>query len=176
MIKLTKGGFSKARNYLLAEGRILEKRLFDHYFESGFTAEVYHSILAYQNDDGGFGWGLEPDTSSPESQSLFTEMALLWLDATKCLDVGTINKSLNFLRPLTFDNAGLPWMLKPYREYPRACHFDKPMHRPVITITASILGLCEKYGIHNEWTKQASEFVWESIRDYFFWRIHLTHC
>ncbi|UVW34201.1 hypothetical protein NYF23_09220 [SAR92 clade bacterium H455] len=165
MIKLTNDAFIKARNYLLAEGRILEKRLFDYYFESGSSSGVFHSILAYQNDDGGFGWGLEPDTASPESQPLFTVMALLWLDRAQRLDVETIKQSLGFLLPLTFDDGGLPWMLKPNREYPRANHFDKPMHRSVITITAPIVGLCEKYGIHNEWTNKASKFVWESIKE-----------
>lgn len=165
MIRLSEEAFLRARNYLFAEGRMLEKRLFGFYFESSNSDGVFHAVLAYRNEDGGFGWGLEPDSSSPESQPLFTIMALLLLDEVGCLDTELVTHSLDYLLPLSFESGGLPWMIEPERPYPRADHFDRPLHRPTITITAPVLGLCEKYGIRSEWTERAGDFVWESIEE-----------
>ena len=84
--------FDKARDFVLSNGRILERRLFHFHFTAGPREGVLHAVLAYQNPDGGFGHGLEPDTSSPESQPLFTQMALEILDEIDCFDEPIIDR------------------------------------------------------------------------------------
>ncbi len=65
-----------ARNFLLTRGRPLEQALYLWRFEGGSVDEVYHALAAYQNLDGGFGHGLEPDLQTPDSSALATTVAM----------------------------------------------------------------------------------------------------
>ena len=75
-MKLTKENFYKARDFILTNARMIERRLYHYHFGNENNTGVYHAVYAYRNEDGGFGHGMEPDTASPESQPLFTIMAL----------------------------------------------------------------------------------------------------
>ncbi|MCG8373804.1 MAG: hypothetical protein MI700_09735, partial [Balneolales bacterium] len=123
-MELTKQNFNKARDFILTNARMIERRLFDFYFESGNKEGVFHAVYAYRNSDGGFGHGMEPDTSSPESQPLFSIMALETLD-----EVGFLTKEIilddfmPYFKSITTEKGGIPWMLRPKSEYPCADHF-----------------------------------------------------
>ena len=67
-MKLTRQNFNRARDFILANARMIERRLFDFHFNGGSTNGVFHSVYAYRNNDGGFGYGMEPDTASPKSK------------------------------------------------------------------------------------------------------------
>ena len=86
---LSKNKYLKARDFILTNARMIERRLFEFHFSEGDTHGVYHAVYAYRNPDGGFGHGMEPDTASPESQPLFSIMALEILD-----EVGYLNKKV----------------------------------------------------------------------------------
>ena len=75
-----KNDFLKARDFILTNARIIEIRFFEFYFANGDINGIYHAVYAYRNSDGGFRQGMEPDTASPESQPLFSIMALETLD------------------------------------------------------------------------------------------------
>jgi hypothetical protein len=61
---------------LLGAARPLEAALYRLDFEDGSTDAVYAALAAFQNDDGGFGHGLEPDLQTPNSSILATTAAL----------------------------------------------------------------------------------------------------
>ena len=65
-----------ARDYLLREGRLLERRRFATEFEGAPADGVVDALLGYRNPDGGFGHGLEPDKRTPHSQPLDVQFAL----------------------------------------------------------------------------------------------------
>ena len=67
-MKLSKENYLKARDFILSNARMIERRLFQFYFENDDPRGVFHAVYAYRNADGGFGYGMEPDTTSPESQ------------------------------------------------------------------------------------------------------------
>ncbi|HSJ52158.1 MAG TPA: hypothetical protein VLC52_00305 [Anaerolineae bacterium] len=76
MKRLSRQAFERARAFLKAEARPLDRALFEHRFE-GAPAEVAVAELArYRNDDGGFGHALEPDARTPSSSAVATEIAL----------------------------------------------------------------------------------------------------
>ena len=60
-----------ARAFLAGNGRLLDRQRFQ--VITG-TSDGAHAVLAalraYRNADGGYGWGIEPDLRSPESQPL----------------------------------------------------------------------------------------------------------
>ncbi|HHU13497.1 MAG TPA: hypothetical protein GXZ64_09775 [Clostridiaceae bacterium] len=60
------------RNYLLRQARYLDVARWNFHFEDGAAAAVLKALKAYQNDDGGFGRGLEPDSQNPHSSPLTT--------------------------------------------------------------------------------------------------------
>ena len=84
MIKLAKESFERARGFLQADARLLERTLFEHHFEAGPAGAVLAALAAFQNDDGGFGRGLEPDLRTPSSSALATGIGLRTLKELGC--------------------------------------------------------------------------------------------
>ena len=73
---LTGDSFKKARTFVMEQGRELERRLLSYYFDDGTSAAVLDELANYQNQDGGFGNGLEPDLQLPNSSVITTTIAL----------------------------------------------------------------------------------------------------
>ena len=70
--------FADAIAFILRNGRLLERRLLEH-FLGGDPAGVTRAVAAYRNIDGGLGHALEPDLRCSESQPLFCEIGLIAL-------------------------------------------------------------------------------------------------
>ena len=168
MQKLTKAQFEKARDFILCNARMLERRLFHFHFSEArgdnFPDGVRHAVYAYRNADGGIGHGMEPDTASPESQPLFTIMALESLDEAGCLDADILKHDfLPYFESVTDDTGGIPWMMNPTSDYPRADHFENLKVHGALSTTAPLLGLMEKHEVASSWKKPAENFVWREI-------------
>jgi len=52
---------AKAREFILTNARLLERRLFQVHFEGESPDCIGQIVRAYQNSDGGLGHALEPD-------------------------------------------------------------------------------------------------------------------
>jgi hypothetical protein len=59
---------SAAADFLASTARALDRRRFDLLFGDGQVEAVLDAVDGYQNPDGGYGWGLEPDLRSRTSQ------------------------------------------------------------------------------------------------------------
>jgi hypothetical protein len=57
-----------ATSFLATHGRVLDRRRLDLLLGGSATDGVLAALDGYRNPDGGYGWGLEPDLRSPESQ------------------------------------------------------------------------------------------------------------
>jgi len=167
-MKLSKDDFLKARDFILTNARMIERRLFEFHFENGTSEGVFHAVYAYRNSDGGFGHGMEPDTASPESQPLFSIMALETLDEVGCLTRDIIlNDFMPYFESITTEKGGIPWMFRP-KSYPCQEHFKTVKEWAALSTTAPLLGILEKYKIDIPWMKKAEHFVWsefERIKD-----------
>jgi len=113
---------SAAASFMAGHARILDRRRFELLEGGGDVAGVLSALDAYRNPDGGYGWGLEPDLRSPESQPgaalhAFEVMAEIapattpraaalcaWLESVTCDDGG-----LPFALPLGLPAATAPW-------------------------------------------------------------------
>ena len=168
-MKLSKDGFFKARDFILTNARMIERRLFEFHFENGASKGVFHAVYAYRNSDGGFGHGMEPDTASPESQPLFSIMALETLDEVGYLTKEIIlNDFMPYFESITTEKGGIPWMFRPKSTYPCEEHFKTVKEWAALSTTAPLLGILEKYKIDIPWMKKAEQFVWsefERIKD-----------
>ncbi|MET7334131.1 hypothetical protein [Nonomuraea sp. NPDC005650] len=108
--------------FLAGHARVLDRRRYDLLMGDGDAASVLGAMEAYRNPDGGYGWGLEPDLRSPESQpgaalhafEAFADVAPVtspraaalcdWLDSVTLPDGG-----VPFSLPLTVGEATAPW-------------------------------------------------------------------
>lgn len=75
-MKLSVTQFEKAKQFLCNEARSLEHAMFLYEFENGSESDVLAELKKYQNEDGGFGNGLEPDLRCKASSTLATTVAL----------------------------------------------------------------------------------------------------
>jgi hypothetical protein len=70
----------KTRLYILRNSRLLERQMYSVLFEGAPVEMVIKAIAAYQNGDGGFGNGIEPDLLTPVSTGIGMETAFYYLD------------------------------------------------------------------------------------------------
>lgn len=79
MEELDAKAFSSARRAVLGAARPVDRARWLHHFEGGPAAHVARALAPYQNADGGFGHGLEPDFRLPASSALATTVGLRML-------------------------------------------------------------------------------------------------
>lgn len=68
--------YNEIRTWIYRYARPLELALWRFYFEDGSREDVVEKLGFYQNDDGGFGNGVEPDSWNPESSPYHTMIAI----------------------------------------------------------------------------------------------------
>src|SRR5580698_3617316 len=73
---LSRAQFDAACGFVEANGRPLDAALLRHRLGRGSAEAVMVALIAYQNPDGGFGHGLEPDTRSPASTGIAASIGM----------------------------------------------------------------------------------------------------
>jgi hypothetical protein len=113
-----------ASDFMATHARVLDRRRFELLNGHADPSAVLAALDGYRNADGGYGWGLEPDLRSPESQSgaahhafeVFEEIAPAtapqaaalcdWLDSVSLPDGG-----LPMALPLGTAAGSGPWWM-----------------------------------------------------------------
>ena len=80
---------SKAIKYITENARPLELAVFRYFFEEGSNKDVIDELSRFQNANGGFGHGLEPDFFNPNSSPIATNDAIITLSRVNALDKGS---------------------------------------------------------------------------------------
>ena len=86
MNKLSKKAFEEIRLWVYRNARHLELALWKYHFENGSKEDVIVALSFYQNKDGGFGNGLEPDSWNPNSSPYTTLYAIGILNEINAID------------------------------------------------------------------------------------------
>jgi hypothetical protein len=73
---LSRARFDAACGFVEANGRQLDAALLRHRLDRASAEAVMVALIAFQNPDGGFGHGLEPDMRSPASTAIATSIGL----------------------------------------------------------------------------------------------------
>ncbi len=120
MTRLEKA-FVKAGQWIKRNARPLEVARWEYAFEHGSRERVLRMLEAYQNEDGGFGHGLEPDFWLPSSSPMAT-----WAAARILMEVETdpghpIVQSMKGYLSRSQDDTGM-WaaVLPQNNEFPHA--------------------------------------------------------
>jgi hypothetical protein len=152
------------QTFMLSNARLLERRLFAFLFQGGQRQQVLSALLAYQNQDGGFGNALEPDKRTATSQPIDQEVALRVLNDIG-FETSIALQVCDFLETITTAAGGVPFVLPTVRDAPRAEWWNTEVDDPPASInpTASIAGLLYKYSVRHPWLDRATRFCWQHI-------------
>src|SRR5215472_2288776 len=119
--------FTAGHQFLNKQARLLDRRLFATCFLGAPAAGVIDALRGYQNDDGGFGHGLEPDKRCPASLPIDVEVALHALDTAGSTDETMVRRACDFLaRTAAEAGAGgaVPPAFAVIESFPRAEHWS----------------------------------------------------
>jgi len=109
MKELSREAFARARQFLMTQSRPLERELFRHRFEGATMEGVLDELARFQNEDGGFGRALEPDSRTPSSSALATGIGLRMLRELECIaDHPMVRKAVAFVIT-TYDEEVQGW-------------------------------------------------------------------
>lgn len=156
--------------FLAAHARLLDRRRFDLVTGRGSADGALAALAGYRNLDGGFGWGLEPDLRSPESQPGGALHALEVLD-----EIGPRTSALavplcDWLASVTLPDGGLPFALtvtEPAGSAPFWVQADPT--EPSLHITAAVAAMAHRVARHDTavaahpWLATATEFCLRRI-------------
>ncbi len=109
MKKLSRANYKKAVAFIHTQARELDKRLFAYHFEGGTKTAVLNALAHYQNDDGGFGHGIEPDFRLQASSPMATSVGLQYCVAVDAAaDHPIVQKAIRYLMD-TYDTEHDYW-------------------------------------------------------------------
>jgi hypothetical protein len=159
-----------AESFMASHARLLDRRRFQLLTGHADPSAVLAALDGYRNPDGGYGWGLEPDLRSPESQpggalhafetyadvaptrSPHSRALCAWLASVSLPDGG-----LPFALPVTDDAGCAPW-------WSQSDPTVSSLH-----ITSAIAGMAHRVAAHDPavaehpWLAQATHYCLKAI-------------
>jgi hypothetical protein len=153
------------RDFVIRNARLLERRLFAFHFDNGPAEPVARALAAYQNADGGFGSGLEPDKRDPGGQPQDAQFALETIDAIDAWDSPMVGRLCDWLETVTTEEGGIPFALPTLNLFPHAFWWAVKEEAPAAQLnpTAALAGLLIKGGVDHPWVARASDYCWRTI-------------
>ncbi|GAA2405731.1 hypothetical protein [Nonomuraea africana] len=98
----------KVDSFMAGHARLLDRRRFELMMGRGGRAATLAALEGYRNADGGYGWGLEPDLRSPESQP---GAALHAFEVFEVAPSPRAAELCDWLQTVTLPDGGLPFAL-----------------------------------------------------------------
>ncbi len=135
---LTTEQFEKAKQFIYRNGDLLTRKRFAYHFEKASKQAVLDALACYQNDDGGFGHGLELDFMCPASSGICMEMALGYLLELEIHDGPVFENAIKWILTNQTKNGDLPHPTDNVKAYPHGNWWEEDSDR-IISI-AGLLG------------------------------------
>jgi hypothetical protein len=172
---MTDDTFLRAREFVRRDGRLVERRLFATLFEGADPTGVVAALRGYQNADGGFGHGLEPDKRCPDSLATDGEAALQNLIAAGAVDDDLVRRLCDWLQTAAAPDGSVPLASAVMEPYPRAEHWTDWTYQPGLNPTAGLAGLLHALGVDHPWLTRATDFCWSALEAGFPGDAHAMH-
>lgn len=152
---LSAQAYQAAKQYIQDHARPLDQARFRFHLEGGPADDVWEALAAFQNEDGGFGHGIEPDVQTPASSVLGTSIALQILRETSApMSHSLVKEAVRYLvsqydaehkcwpmlAPASQDSPHAPWW-EGYEQLPQ--RFGDFLVNPRV----EILGYLLDYGL-----------------------------
>ena len=159
-----KPDFDAAAAFLASQARVLDRRVVQRLFSGGAAEPVRDAVAAYRNDDGGFGYGLEPDCRATASQPAAVEMALRLLDLTGAWDERLVRDAIDWLVTVAPAEGGAAFVEPTVAQGPHAPWWQPEEGHPASLIqTGQISGLLYSRGFAHPWLDGATRVMWSRI-------------
>jgi len=143
MIELSKDQLKTIKNFIFRNGRLLERKLFLFFFENGDIKDVIKSLMTYQNSDGGFGNGIEPDLLCPDSTAVGAETAMFYFDLLEDINDEIIDRLFNWIVQSQNEEGYIHHPPNNMYNFPFQPWWDGSDEFRIL----SLAGLCKKWGI-----------------------------
>jgi hypothetical protein len=160
-----------AEAFLAAHARVLDRRRYRLLVGEADPRSVLAAVDAYRNPDGGYGWGLEPDLRSPESQP---GGALHALEVFEDIAPATARQAValcDWLASVSLPDGGLPFALPvtdPAGSAPFWAQADPTVSS--LQITAVVTATAHRVATHDPavaahpWLAQATRYCLAAIQ------------
>jgi hypothetical protein len=136
----------RAKHFIYQHGRLLERKLFAYCFEDGTRAACVRALRAYQNEDGGFGNGLEADLLCPDSTAIGAETAMYVLEMLDRQCGEMVERLARWVIANQSEEGTIPHPPKGLFGYPFQPWWRNPDHDRILVIAA----LMKKWGLEHE--------------------------
>ncbi|GAA1714041.1 hypothetical protein GCM10009745_72840 [Kribbella yunnanensis] len=150
--------FTAGRDFVRREARLVENRLFSAVFDGADPAGVVDALRGYQNADGGFGHGLEPDKRCPDSLGLDVETAFDILLASGARDETMVRRAADWLASVATTEGAVALAAPVIENYPRASHMSEWTYEPGLNPTAGLVGRLHELGVDHPWRSLAGSW------------------
>ena len=157
--------FNAGRDFVRQEGRLVERRLFATLFEDADPVGVVDALRGYQNADGGFGHGLEPDKRCPDSLPLDVEAAFDNLLAAGARDEDMVRRACDWLQTVATPEGAVSLASPAIEGYPRAEHMSEWTYVPGLNPTAGLVGRLYRLGFEHPWRYAAAAWCTKALAD-----------
>ena len=141
-----------AVGYLQTMARTLERQLYEYHFENRSGKDVLEVMAAFQNDDGGFGYGLEPDIDLHDSSVIATTVALQCCREVNASSDHPLVKAACAYLNATYDEESNNWPIIPANidDAPHApwWQFNDDLDERLANPRAEIAGYLYDYADH----------------------------
>lgn len=163
----------RATSFMTAHARVLDRRRFA-LLTGEATERDRRAVLAaldgYRNDDGGYGWGIEPDLRAPESQPAGALHALEAIAEAGPTTTPATLGLLDWLDSVTLPDGGLPFAL-PVADSTACAPFWAQADPRVssLQITAAVAAQAHRVGRFDAqarthpWTVRATRYCLDAI-------------
>lgn len=147
---LSRTDHARARRFMMETARPLERALYLHAYEGGPLDDALAELARFQNEDGGYGHGLEPDSTTPASSVLNTSEALQRLRRLGVpREHPLVADALRYLlAQYDLAHGVWPFMCPAADQHPRApwLTYDPDWTHSTINPTAEVVGHLLTYG------------------------------
>lgn len=156
-----------AAQFIHSNGRLLERRLFEHLFVAPDPDGVLRAVEAYKNPDGGVG-AMEPDLRTPASQPsavLYAFEALEDVVADRPHQVAAFGAgALDWIASFAHPDGGIPFVLPSAEGYAYAPWWTPSEDPPSsLLMTAGVAAAAYRLGLDHPWLAKATTYVWGAM-------------
>ena len=162
-----------ASSFMAAHARLLDRRRFELVIGTGRPQDALSALSAYRNEDGGFGWGLEPDLRSPESQPAAALHAFEVLAETgpEAGAVEMAGRLCDWLAEVSLPDGGLPFALPLTEPHGSATWWaSADPGRSSLRLTCAVAEIAHRVARHSPgvrghaWLSRATDHCQDRIR------------
>jgi len=154
-----------AGQFIHDNGRLLERRQFEHRFVAPDPDGVRRAIEAYINPDGGFG-AMEPDLRTPASQPSAVLYAFEALEDVDGGDPAVTTAALDWIATIADDDGGVPFVLDTAASSSHAPWWAPTEDPPSsLLMTAGLVQAALRLGLEHPWLTTATDYVWTAMAD-----------